>query len=187
LLAGCGAGGGSSSTHTAQPPAAKRLTDAEPNDAARQAIGPIGPAGVVLSRQSPHDDLDYFYLKMRPGRHVQLTVKHLAGQCDNSFVQTQKPRGGQDQTATAANAPVIDENNNQDTSVGNTPGTVQTAALTYDAAGSRIGVEVGFMKYASGGPYATADCAILVTASPASALITERSPADAAELALANH
>lgn len=136
VVAGFGLGGcgdnHSRSTGGKSPPAAatKPLRDREPNDRSTQASGPLGPAGIVLTKQRDGDNEDWFYFRLRPGKPLRLLVKHLDGRCGNSFVQTRyagKPgpgSGGQDQTAYAANAPVIDTNGNRAPDVGDTPGEV---------------------------------------------------------------
>ena len=168
------------------------MREREPDDhALGQVIVSLTSGGIVLRRQSAHDDSDFFYVKVRRGAKVTLTIRHVSGHCANSFVQTNYPgppgagNGGQDEEAVAANAPAIDDNGNSDTSVGDTPGTTQRLTIAPTSQESRTGLEAGFVHYGDsyqGADESTVGCTLLVTPGPAASLVTTRSPADRTEL-----
>jgi len=171
----------------------------EPNDGSATANGPVGPAGIILHTNRDGDE-DFVYFKLRPNRRVSIAVKHLSGACGETFFETALPgppgpdNGGQDQTALRPDAPIVDENGNRDTGIGNAPGTVSRLTTMIPlgpqpsdpASGSfpapvpaatyRRGILLGYLSGDTRG------CRVIVRASPASALISERSAGDAAVL-----
>jgi hypothetical protein len=163
----------------------------EPNNVARQAQGPLQKAGIVLRRQSEADEFDVFYFKAKFGNALTLTVKHLSGRCGDSFVVTSAAgppgpdNGGQDATAHADDAPVIDRNGNVDPAIGDQLGRLLHLTIGMTPEDNPGGLEVGRVFYQ--GSYghrveSTVGCRILITASPHSVLVTRRSPADRKQL-----
>lgn len=167
----------------------KPAQEHEPDDTARQAVGPLGPRGLELRRQTKRDDIDVFYVKARAGHSVRLTVTHIAGRCGDSSTVMYEPLrnhgqdGGQQDTAISDDAPAIDENGNQDAAIGDMPDTTQHATVTGE--NGRAAFQIGFVRYRDGyhgRDESTVGCGVRITARPTAALLTARTAHDQSTL-----
>lgn len=146
------------------------MASGEPDNHSVQARGPVTRA--YDDRVSSPNDQDWFYYRVKAGRRVSVTVRHLGGDCTRTFVLFTKGPGGELFSTPFINA-----------SAGELVEAADDSSPDYFAPADRSGRFAGFVKGEdddrTGG---ATGCRLRIIVAPASALLTRRVHGDAAFL-----